>query len=335
MHDDIIQLAHGGGGRLTGDFIDEEILARFGEGPLKALPDAALLPELHAPLIFSTDSYVVNPFIFPGGTIGDLAIHGTVNDIAVAGGKPLWISLALILEEGLPRDRLSIVLDAIKNAADLCEVVIATGDTKVVPRGLCDGIYINTSGIGTLRPGFELSLDSIQPGDQVLVSGPIGDHGMAVMSAREDFHIQNGPVSDTGTVHRLVASMTDDASSVRFMRDPTRGGVASVLNEMVKGQHFGIQLTEQDIPCSSGTKGVAEMLGIDLLNVACEGRVIAVCSEEASNRILKNWQRLPEGQHATVMGTVTEDQGLVTLETLTGARRLVDVPLGELLPRIC
>jgi hydrogenase expression/formation protein HypE len=330
-----IQLAHGGGGRLSRDLIEKEILSRFGDGPLKLLSDAALLPEVKGRLVFTTDSFVVQPLEFPGGNIGDLAVHGTVNDLAVSGAKPLWLSLAMILEEGLSFDVLRRVLDSVKVAADKCGVKIVTGDTKVVAKGQCDGMFLNTAGVGELIDGFDLSPDRIVVGDKILVSGPLGDHGMAVMSRREGINIQNGPVSDSAPVHRLVNAIKDFASHVRFMRDPTRGGLASVLNEAVEKKAIGIELSEEKIPFSSSTKAVAEMLGLDLLHVASEGRMIAVCDASIAENVLALWRKLPEGQGAVSIGQVVIEAGRVILRTITGGRRLVDVPRGELLPRIC
>ena len=333
--DERIQLGHGGGGRLSRDLIDREILSRFGDGPLAGLPDGATLPEVQGRLVFSTDSFVVHPLIFPGGCIGDLAVHGTVNDIAACGGRPRWLSLAMILEEGLELATLRVVLDAVKAAADDCGVTVVTGDTKVVARGQCDGLYLNTAGIGEVLPGFALTASSATPGDRVLVSGPIGDHGMAVMAAREGIRIENGPESDSAPVHRLVQALQPWAEDVRFMRDPTRGGVATVLNELVDGQAFGLRLDEGKIPTSTGTRAIAEALGIDLLHVACEGRLIAVLAPDAAAPALEAWRCLAEGRSARDIGEVSTDAGRVVLETGFGGARLVDVPQGELLPRIC
>ncbi|NCC51707.1 MAG: hydrogenase expression/formation protein HypE [Spartobacteria bacterium] len=330
-----ITLAHGGGGRLTAEFIEEEIVTRFGEGPLAGLPDAASLAPAHGGLLFSTDSFVVQPLFFPGGNIGDLAVHGTVNDLAVSGGTPRWFSLGLILEEGLPMETLRQVLDALKKAADDCGVQVVTGDTKVVRQGQCDGMYINTAGIGLRIPEYSLGVKYITPGDTVLVSGPLGDHGMAVLSTREGLAVQHGPVSDTGPVHRLVQAAVPYAGQVRFMRDPTRGGAAAVLNEMVQATAIGVQLKECELPFSPKTKVIAEMTGVDLLHVASEGRVIMVCAADAAPDILACWRALPEGANATQIGMITGDAHQVILETVAGGRRLVDVPRGELLPRIC
>jgi len=332
---DTIQLAHGGGGRLTRDLINNEIVSRFGNGPLAGLPDGATLPSPRDRLVFTTDSFVVQPLEFPGGNIGHLAVHGTVNDLAVCGGLPRWLSLSLILEEGLPLATLRTVLDSVKSAAADCDVVIATGDTKVVAHGQCDGLYINTAGIGEVLPGFVLSPDRISDGDAILVSGPLADHGMAVLARRQNIQIENGPVSDTAPVHRLVQAAQEWAPAVRFMRDPTRGGAATVLNEMAEGRKIDIVLREQDMPYSIGTRAVSEMLGLDPLHVASEGRIILVCERTVADKVLARWQTMPEGRGAARIGAVAAGKGRVILETVAGGRRLVDVPRGELLPRIC
>ena len=331
-----ILIAHGGGGELSSKLIEDEIVSRFGDGALKGLPDAASLQLNSNEILFSTDSFVVQPFEFPGGNIGDLAVHGTVNDISVAGGKASFLSLALILEEGLPLTSLRCILDSVKSAADNCGVQIVTGDTKVVSKGQCDGIYINTAGIGEKYPDFDLSAERITKGDTVLVSGPIGDHGMAVLTAREDLPLENGPKSDSAPVHNLVKAAYKYADQVKFMRDPTRGGLAAVLNEIVADSAIGITLKENDIPISPETGGVAEMLGIDLLNVACEGRMLLICNNNSADNILKNWQTLPEGKGAAIIGSIdNSNPGKVTMQTFTGGSRIVSVPSGELLPRIC
>lgn len=338
MKEDVIQLGHGGGGVLSRDLIRGEIMTRFGqEGALRGLPDAATLPVPRAgALVFTTDSFVVQPIEFPGGNIGDLAVHGTVNDLAVSGGRPRWMSLALILEEGLPISVLRRVLDSVQAAAAACDVSVVTGDTKVVGRGQCDGLYINTAGIGELMDGFNLGPERIAAGDHLLVSGPLGDHGMAVLAARESIRIENGPLSDSAPVHRLVLAIQDLAPSIRFMRDPTRGGLAALTNEMVEDRSFGVLLKETSLPFSPGARAVAELLGLDPLQVASEGRMVLVCEAGASEAILNIWRGLPEGRGAVKIGEVTAaSSGRVVLETVTGGRRLVDVPHGELLPRIC
>ena len=330
-----IQLAHGGGGARARALVRDEIAARFGPGPLDGLPDAARVPCGGGDLLFTTDGYVVHPPEFPGGNIGSLAVHGTVNDLAVCGGRPRWLSLGLILEEGLPLDLLRRVLDAARAAADACGVVVATGDTKVVGRGQCDRLYLTTAGIGEPLPGFRLGPSFIRPGDAILVSGTLGDHGLAVLAAREGVALRAGPVSDSAPVHRLVEAAVPHAAAVRFMRDPTRGGVAAVLNEIVAEQPFGVVLREQDLPFAPATRAAADLLGIDPLDAACEGRVLMVCEAAAADAILAAWQRLPEGRGSRFIGAIVSDAGRVTLETVMGGRRLVDMPQGEVLPRIC
>jgi hydrogenase expression/formation protein HypE len=315
--------------------IRDEIVSRFGNGPLDGLLDAARVALGHSDVIFTTDSYVVSPLEFPGGNIGSLAIHGTVNDVAVCGGRPKWLSLGLILEEGLPFGLLRRVLDSVRDAASACDVSVVTGDTKVVARGQCDGLFINTAGIGEPIDGFRLEVGSIRPGDCVLVSGTLGDHGMAVLAARQGIDITAGPVSDSAPVHRLVEAAATFASSVRFMRDPTRGGVAAVLNEVAERQSFGILLREADLPFATETQSASELLGLDLLNVACEGRVLLICDASARDGILAAWHALPEGRRACCIGQANDRAGMILLETLMGGKRLVDLPQGEVLPRIC
>ena len=332
---DTIQLAHGGGGLLSRDLVEKEILSRFGNGPLKGLPDAASLPRVDRPLAFTTDSFVVQPLEFPGGNIGDLAVHGTVNDLAVSGAEPAWLSLALIMEEGLHLAVLRRILNSVRAAAADCGVAVVTGDTKVVGRGQCDGLYINTSGIGALMEEFQLGPERIARDDAVLLSGTLGDHGTAVLACRESIDIRNGPTSDTAPVHRLVRAAGEFAPEVHFMRDPTRGGAAATLNEPVAGSKIDIMLHEADIPLSPGACAVSEMLGLDILHVASEGRVILFCSADAAPAILAKWHEMPEGRDAAQIGSIIEGNGRVILESVTGGHRIVSIPHGELLPRIC
>jgi len=335
MKTDTIQLAHGGGGRLSRDLIQTEILPRFGQGPLRDLPDGASLDLPDSRVVFTTDSFVVRPLEFPGGNIGNLAVHGTVNDLAVCGASPLWLSLGLILEEGLPMPLLRRVLDTIRDSCSACGVGIATGDIKVVEQGRCDGMYVNTAGIGTRMPGFTLSPGRIRAGDSVIVSGNIADHGMAVLAVRDNLGFKDGPSSDSGPVHRLVSAIQDIAPSIRFMRDPTRGGLAAVVNEMASGLPVDVRIREADVPSDPRTRAVAEMLGLDLFHVASEGRVVAVCDPAVTAEVIDRWRKLSEGSAAGCIGTVTAGSGRVVIETLAGGTRLLDVPAGELLPRIC
>ncbi len=330
-----VQLAHGGGGALSRNLVRDMILPRFTAPALAGLPDAARVPLGGGEVIFTTDSYVVSPLEFPGGNIGSLAVHGTTNDIAVCGGRPRWLSLGLILEEGLPFELLERVLDAVRDAAAACGVAVATGDTKVVARGQCDGLFVNTAGLGEPIDGFHLDPAAARPGDVVLATGTLGDHGMAVLAARHGIDITAGPVSDTAPVHRLVEAAAPWAGQVRFMRDPTRGGVAAVLNELVERQPFGVLLHEAALPFAAGTRATAELLGLDLLNIACEGRLLMVCAADAAAGIVAAWRTMPEGRQAGAIGEVTDAAGAVLLHTTMGGRRLVDLPQGEVLPRIC
>ncbi len=331
-----IQLGHGGGGRLSRNLIEKEIVTRFADdGPLQGLPDGALLAVQSGEIVFSTDSFVVSPLEFPGGDIGKLAVHGTVNDVAVSGAEPLWLSLALIIEEGLEVLLLERILDSIREASREIGVKVVTGDTKVVARGQCDGLFINTAGIGRKIHSFNLGAGMIKEGDAVIASGSLGDHGMAIMAAREELALNSPLKSDTGSVHRLVKKASHLGSMIRFMRDPTRGGAATVLGELVEGRPFGISLYEQALPFDANARAVSEMLGIDLLHVACEGRMLLVCAQEAAEDILASWRVLPEGTGAAEIGRVTGESGRVIMETAIGGRRMIDIPQGELLPRIC
>jgi hydrogenase expression/formation protein HypE len=330
-----IQLAHGGGGKLSAKLIKDEILSRFGNGPLKGLPDAAELPPIAGQIIYSTDSFVVSPHFFPGGNIGELAVYGTVNDVCVAGGRPQWLSLALIIEEGFSLESLRRILDSAAGAAERCGVTVVTGDTKVVQKGNCDGIYMNTSGIGVKIAGLNPGRQRIKPGDAVIVSGTIGEHGFAVLAARNGICAGDGLASDCGPLNGLLEQVAPFGDKIKFMRDPTRGGVAAVLNEIVESMEFGIELKQNAVPVSEGVRSVSEMLGIDPLNVACEGRMVLICDQSAANGILSGFRSLPEGKGACVIGTVKGIAGTVTIKTITGISRLIDLPSGELLPRIC
>jgi len=330
-----IELAHGGGGRLARRLLRDEILPRFGDGPLRNLPDAALLSSLKGKIVFTTDAFVVHPIEFPGGDIGRLAVHGSVNDVAVCGARPLWMSLALIIEEGLPIAVLRRALDSVRAAADDCGIMLVTGDTKVVTRGQADGLYAVTACVGELMEGFSLDPSLVRPGDAVITSGTIGDHGIAVMAARHGLFQNCAPRSDTAPVHRLTASLQPLAAGVRFMRDPTRGGVSGVLAEAVEDRPVDVILTETAIPVSPVVRAASEILGIDILHAACEGKVLAFCEERIADAVVSAWRNLPDGQAAARIGRVVEGRGRVIMETSAGGRRLVDLPRGELLPRIC
>lgn len=326
----MITLAQGGGGKAGNDLIAEEILPRFGNGLLANLPDAATLP---GNLVFSTDSFVVTPQFFPGGDIGKLAVCGTVNDIYMAGGVPKFISLALILEEGFSRRKLGEILDSVKRTADECLIQVVTGDTKVVPKGAADGVYINTAGIGIVEKQLNLGRGRIEVGDSVLVSGSIGEHGMAVLAARHG--IGGGILSDCAPLGPLFrAALEADAGAIKFMRDPTRGGVGGVLQEIAGGSGFGIEIGEVSLPFSDGAKAVAGMLGIELLYSACEGRMVMVAGKEGAQTILKKWHEAGYTD-AAIIGTVNAEAGRVTVRGEWGGRRLMILPEGDQLPRIC
>jgi hydrogenase expression/formation protein HypE len=278
----------------------------------------------------------VQPPIFPGGDIGSLAVHGSVNDLAVRGARARALSLALILEEGLPLPLLRGVLDSVRAAAESVGAKVVTGDTKVVRRGQCDGLYLVTAGIGEALPGFRLDRRRFAAGDAVLVSGPIGDHGMAVIAARERMPASDALRSDSAPVLGLVEALVPCASAVKFMRDPTRGGVAAVLNEMVEATPFEAVVEEAALPFHPAARALAEMMGIELIRVACEGRIVAVVAAEAAETALSAWRAHPQGREARRIGALASGRpGRVVMETRTGGRRIVDRPQGEPLPRIC
>ena len=330
-----ILLGHGSGGQLMAELLRDVITPALGGGGV--LEDAAVVPVGTTQLVFSTDSFVVTPRFFPGGDIGSLAVHGTVNDIAMRGAEPVALSVAYVLEEGLPIAELRRITASVAAAADEAGVPVVTGDTKVVERGGADGIYLTTTGIGVRPPGEGPSAARCRPGDLVLVSGPIGAHGMAVLSAREDLGFESGIVSDSRPLHRLVRAMLeagDDA--VHALRDPTRGGVASALNELAEASAVSVELDEQALPISLQVGAACELLGLDPLHVANEGCLVAMVAPEAADRILAAMHRTPEGASACVIGRVgSGPAGRVTVRTLVGSSRVVDMLVGEQLPRIC
>lgn len=330
-----ITLSHGGGGKLTRGLVENEILTRFSCTQLHDLNDAAQLNLGSPDLVFSTDSFVVSPIFFPGGDIGKLSVFGTVNDISVAGGIAKYLSLSFILEEGFELESFRAVLDSIKEAAKFSGIEIATGDTKVVPHGQCDGIYINTAGIGIKIPEFILSKSAVSLGDKIMISGTLADHGMAIVAAREGLPLKNTPQSDVGSVHRLTLEAAHFGGSIKMMRDPTRGGLSAVLNEWIDDSGFGISISESALPYSEDVSAMAELLGLDLLHVASEGKVVAIVSADRAQELVKAWSKYPEGERASIIGEVTDQSGRVILKTLSGGSRLIDMPEGELLPRIC
>ena len=336
MNHSHIQLAHGSGGKLSADLIEKVILPRFSNQALNRLSDQAVLSLPAGRIAFSTDTYVVDPIFFPGGSIGDLAINGTVNDIAMAGATPRFLSLGLVLEEGLPLATLHRVLLDMEQAASRAGVLVVTGDTKVVPRGKCDKIFINTSGIGTVPEGLDLDASHLQAGDQLILSGTVGDHGMAVLTSRERLSFTSHIQSDTAALHDLVALMLREATTIRCLRDPTRGGVATTVNEFAAASHLGVVIEETAIPVRPAVRGACEVLGIDPLTVANEGKLLAVVGREEANHLLRAMQGHALGVEARIIGQVVDEHhGLVALRTSLGVKRILEMPLAEQLPRIC
>ena len=335
-HRERIVLAHGGGGQLTGDLLRDVVFPRFANEWLDPGDDSAhLLTE--GPIAFTTDAYVVKPIEFPGGDIGRLAVCGTVNDLAVAGATPRWLSFAMILEEGFPIPTLERILDSAAAASREAGVSIACGDTKVVPRGDVDEIYVTTSGVGTIRPGREPGFRHVRPGDVVLISGTIADHGLAVMLQRQsDRDLRSDLESDVAPLASLVSDLLDAVPGTSFLRDPTRGGLAGVMADLAEGSGYRVRLDETRIPVRKETRYAAEMLGLDPLTVANEGKLVAVVPGDEADRALAVLREHPLGRAAAAIGRVeAERDGVVELETEVGGVRIVVRPYGEELPRIC
>jgi hydrogenase expression/formation protein HypE len=338
-----VQLAHGGGGRLSQKLIEGMFVPAFDNPTLAALQDGAVLP-LDGPdrgtggrLALSTDSFVVRPLFFPGGDIGSLAVHGTVNDVAMCGARPLAISAGYILEEGFPMEDLWRIVSSMREAARAAGVPVVTGDTKVVDRGKGDGVYINTTGIGLIPDGLEIGPRRARPGDRVVINGPIAEHGIAIMSVREGLEFETAVESDSAALHRLVADLVEALGpAVHALRDPTRGGLASALNEIAGQAGVGVRLEERSLPIAEQVRGACEILGFDPLYVANEGKCLAIVERERAEEAVEVMRRHPEGHGATVIGEVVEEHGgTVVLRSGIGGERVVDMLSGEQLPRIC
>jgi hydrogenase expression/formation protein HypE len=336
-----IVMGHGSGGKMMSDLIRHMFLPLLENEALNQLGDAAVL-EFEAEgvqdfrLAFSTDSFVVNPLVFPGGNIGDLAVFGTVNDLAMTGARPLYLSAGFILEEGLPMEVLGQITTAFAEAAESAGVQVVTGDTKVVNKGHGDGIYINTTGIGLVPPGVAIAPGNARPGDAVILSGTIGDHGMAIMSVREGLEFETQITSDTAPLHELVETMLVTTREIHCLRDATRGGLAAALNELAKSSRVGITFKEDLIPLQAGVKAACEMLGMDPFYVANEGKLVAIVNGEIAEDVLAAMHSHPLGKQAAIIGqVVSEHPGMVISKTSIGGSRVVDLPAGELLPRIC
>jgi len=326
--DELVTLAHGSGGKATRRLVEELFVEELGNPLLAQLGDAAVADGL----AFTTDSYVVKPLFFPGGDIGELAVNGTVNDLAVSGAAPLWLSAGFVIEEGFPIDELRAVARSMGRAADRAGVPVVAGDTKVVERGSADGLFVTTAGVGRVRAGF----GTPQPGDRVLVSGTLGDHGFAVLVARGDLKLESALRSDTAPVHELAAALWGFGPALRWMRDPTRGGLATALNELAAAAKLTIRLAEEAIPIRAEVAGAAEILGIDPLYVANEGKLVAVVAPDVADDALAALRAHPLGRDAALIGEVSPDgKGLLVLETALGGTRIVDMLVGDPLPRIC
>jgi len=335
-----IVLGHGSGGRLSAELLRDVFLPLFSNPVLDRLDDQAILAIGGARIAFTTDSFVVKPLFFPGGDIGSLAVHGTVNDLAMGGARPLFLSAGFILEEGLSTDVLREIAASMARAAAAAGVTIVTGDTKVVEKGKGDGLFINTTGIGIVPDAVRLTASSARPGDRVILSGTIGDHGIAILAKREGLEFDSEIVSDSAALHELVTVMLEAAqvtpSAIRCLRDPTRGGVSSSLNEIAGQSRVSIQIEESKIPVQDGVRGACELLGLDPLYVANEGKLLAIVSPEAADKVVEAMRRHPLGTMAAVIGTVGDQgAGVVTMRTVFGSTRLVDLLAGDQLPRIC
>ncbi len=336
LKEERITLSHGSGGKATQTLIEAVFLEAFSNPLLAPLEDGAVLTAHGGRLAFTTDSYVVSPLFFPGGDIGDLAVNGTVNDLAVSGARPLWLSAGFILEEGFPVADLERIVGSMAAAAERAGVQVVTGDTKVVQRGKADGCYVNTAGVGVIERPVELGVATARPGDAVIVSGPIGEHGITIMLARGELDIESEVESDTAPLNGLVERLLDAAPGVRGLRDATRGGVATICNEVARAAGVAVVVDEDSVPVRPDVRGACELLGIDPLYVACEGRLVAIVDGDQVDAAMAALRSHPLGEGAAVIGRVRDDPpGLVLLKTSFGGTRIVDLLVGDPLPRIC
>jgi hydrogenase expression/formation protein HypE len=337
LRDEKITLSHGSGGKATHNLIEGVFAPAFSNPLLDSMDDAAICALGAQRLAFTTDTYVVSPVFFPGGDIGKLAVHGTINDLVVMGADPLYLSAGFILEEGFPIEDLRRIVASMAKAASEAGVSIVTGDTKVVERGKGDGVFINTAGIGLVRTNWSLGQTQLQPGDRVLLSGPVGDHGIAIMLTRESLDIEAEVQSDTAPLHTLVTALLDAVGSgVHCLKDPTRGGIATTLNEMAIGSEVSIALDEHAIPVRPEVRGVCELLGLDPLTIANEGKLLAIVAPEMNEAALRVMRSHAQGREAAIIGTVqAEPAGMVFLRTDIGGTRVLDMLVGDPLPRIC
>lgn len=333
---DTVLLGHGSGGRLSSELLHDVFLPAFHNSVLDRLDDQAIVSIHGSRLAFTTDSFVVKPLFFPGGDIGSLAVHGTVNDLSMGGARPLFLSAAFILEEGLSIEILRRVVESMRKAASLAGVSIVTGDTKVVEKGSGDQLFINTTGIGLVPDGLHLSANNARPGDKIILSGTLGDHGIAILAQREGLEFESCIESDSAALHTLVADMLRVTPEIRCMRDPTRGGLSSALNEIAAQSGVGIELIESEIPVREEVRGACEMLGLDPLYVANEGKLIAVVAPEVADELIATMRKHPTGMNARMIGTVSAShRACVIMRTALGTTRIVDMLTGDQLPRIC
>jgi hydrogenase expression/formation protein HypE len=336
MNYDKILLEHGGGGLLSHELISNIFLPSFRNAFLEKLEDSAVITLGDKKICFTTDSYVVDPIFFPGGNIGSMAVHGTINDLSVCGGVPQMMSAGFIIEEGFPIEDLRRITQAMAIAAQKAGVSIVTGDTKVVTRGAADGLFINTSGIGVIEYPYPLSVESIKSGDVVIVSGTIGDHGASILSKRKEFGLITEISSDSAPLNGLIGSILSVSPNIHCMRDPTRGGLGAILAEIAEQSNLSITISEKDLPIREKVKGICEILGFDPLFLANEGKVAIFCADNDAELILNTLQKHEYGQDAAIIGSVGKrNGGGLILKTSIGGSRVVDLPLGELVPRIC
>jgi len=332
----VVDMSHGGGGRAMAQLVEELFLEAFDNDWLRQRNDQACFAVASGRMVMATDSHVVTPLFFPGGDIGCLSVHGTINDVAMAGARPLYLSAGFILEEGLPLADLKRIVASMAEASRQAGVPVVTGDTKVVEKGKGDSVFITTTGVGVVPDGIDVSADRAQPGDAVLVSGSIGDHGVAIMSFRENLTFETTIRSDTAAMHGLVARMIESVPNLHCLRDPTRGGLATTLNELARQSGVGIHISEKAIPVKREVAAACELLGLDPLYVANEGKLVAICAPHHTGRLLTAMRSHPLGAEAAVIGEVVQDaHQFVQMRTAFGGSRVVDWLSGEQLPRIC
>ena len=331
-----IDMTHGSGGKAMAQFVEEMFLAAFDNEWLRQMNDQAAFAVQQGSMVMATDAHVVSPIFFPGGDIGSLSVHGTINDVAMSGAIPLYLSASFILEEGFPLSDLQRIVNSMAEAAKEAGVPIVTGDTKVVEQGKADGVFITTTGVGRVPDGMRISGDGARPGDRIIVSGTIGDHGIAILSKRENLTFETAILSDTAALHGLVAAMVARVPDIHCLRDPTRGGLATTLNELASQSGVGMKIRENAIPVRTEVAAACELLGIDPLYVANEGKLVAICAASDADALLAAMREHPLGKNAAIIGEIHEDEhSFVQMETAFGGMRMVDWLAGELLPRIC